>query len=215
MNPTARRLTNPSALQGAQDLVGSLVDRCGPIGHRGARCPRRDVNCSLDPPRSPCPRRISAPADEPLVGEGMPRRRFGQRGEGNGAARAPSQRQSRSRGRDGAFLSKLRGDRERKDPDRNVQRGTTRETAPDAECLLRGLWQRTLPDEMRPPANPARHAGEAATHAEIRGIPLLCWHRRARVPISRTAPREARRGQPRPRGARGGSPAGATGGTDS
>ncbi len=92
--------------------------------------------------------------------------------EENGAERALSQRQSRARGRDGAFLSELRGDRERKDPDRNVQRRTTREAAPDVECLLHGLWQRAFPGEMRPMANPARHASEATTHAEIRGIPL-------------------------------------------
>jgi hypothetical protein len=30
-------------------------------------------------------------------------------------------------------------------------------------------------------ANPARHAGEAATNAEIRGGPPYVWHTRARV----------------------------------
>ncbi len=61
-----------------------------------------------------------------------------------------SQRQSRALDRDGAVLFELREDRERKDPDRNVLRGTTREEAADAGCLLRGLWQRTLPGKMRP-----------------------------------------------------------------
>ena len=71
------------------------------------------------------------------------------RGVRNGAERVLSQRQSRALGRDGAFLCELRGDRERKDSDRNLQRGTTFEAAPRAECLLYGLWPGTLPGEMK------------------------------------------------------------------
>ncbi len=93
--------------------------------------------------------------------------------EENGAERAVSQRQSRARGRDGAFLSELRGDRERKDPDQNVQRRKTRAAAPDAECLLRGLWQRAFPGEMRPMANPPATRVRLRRTQRSAGLPCL------------------------------------------